>query len=537
MPQILAGKNAAHQALRNSGGRSSIQAMAGLPTGRIGKVYLVGAGPGDPTLITLRAVRCLQQADCVLVDYLVNPKILRHARRSAEILHLGKQHGESRWSQEQINRELVRRGSQGQVVVRLKGGDPLVFGRLAEETRMLVDQGIPFEIVPGITAAFAAGAYAGIPVTHRDLASAVALITGQERSEKSDSALDFHSLAHFPGTLVFYMGVTTADRWSTQLIQAGKPPETPAAIVRCCSLPSQRTVRCRLDQVADRFNETPGIRPPAIVMVGPAVGVEEAFTWFEHRRLFGQTIVVTRPEDQADVLADRLVDEGAEVLIQPAIEIADPPDLAAVDRSIAELAHYAWVVFSSVNGVQHYLDRMLQNGRDLRALGGVKLACIGPGTAEALSRYHLTADLIPEEFRAESLAASLSKHVAGRRVLLVRASRGREVLAQQLSAAGGRVDQVVTYISRDAQHVDPAIHQRLRQGRIDWITVTSSAIARSLANLFGDELRHTRLVSISPITTATLADLGFQVAAEADTYTMEGVVQAILNHARIDPQT
>lgn len=510
--------------------------MENSPTRPVGKVYLVGAGPGDPALITLRAVGCLQQADCVLVDYLVNPQILRHVRSSAELIRLGREHGECRWSQEEINRELVQRGLQGQVVVRLKGGDPLVFGRLAEETRMLVDHGIPFEVVPGITVAFAAGAYAGIPVTHRDLASAVALITGQERSEKSDSSLDFQSLAHFPGTLVFYMGVTTADQWTTQLIQAGKPPETPAAIVRCCSLPNQRTVRCRLDQVTDRLTETPGIRPPAVVIVGQAAGAEEAFAWFEHRPLFGQTIVVTRPAGQADALADRLADQGADVLIQPAIKIGDPPDLAAVDRSIAELANYAWVVFSSANGVRHYLGRILQSGGDLRAFGGVKLACIGPGTAEALSRYYLTADLIPEQFRAEALADCLSAQVAGRRVLLVRASRGREVLAQQLVAAGGLVDQVVTYSSQDVQQVDPAIHRRLRQGQIDWITVTSSAIARSLVRLFGDDLSRTKLASISPITTSTLGELGFKVAAEANTYTMEGVVRAILNHAQIDRQ-
>ena len=510
--------------------------MESSPNRRLGKVYLVGAGPGDPNLITLRAVRCLQQADCVLVDYLVNPRILRHAPQSAEIVRLGRQHGESRWSQEEINQELVRRGSLGQVVVRLKGGDPLVFGRLAEETRMLVDRGIPFEIVPGITVAFAAGAYAGIPVTHSELASAVALITGQERFEKPDSALDFPSLAHFPGTLVFYMGVTTAQQWTTRLIQAGKAPATPAAIVRCCSLPNQRTVRCRLDQVADRLGETPDIRPPAVVIVGPAAGVEEGFTWFEYRPLFGQTIIVTRPEHQADVLADRLADEGADVLIQPAIEICGPSDLVAVDRSIAEIADYAWVVFSSANGVRHYLDRMLHCGRDLRVLGGVKLACIGPGTAQALSRYFLAADLIPERFQAESLAEALSERVAGRRVLLVRASRGREVLAQQLVAAGGRVDQVVAYVSRDAQQVDPTIRKRLRQGQIDWVTVTSSAIARSLAHLFGEDLRHARLVSISPITTATLAELGYQVAAEADTYTMEGVVKAILDRLSADRQ-
>jgi uroporphyrinogen III methyltransferase / synthase len=495
-----------------------------------GKVFLVGAGPGDPGLITLRAVECLQRADCVLYDYLANPQVLRHVRHDAELICLGRHGGERIWTQPEINQELVQRAFQGQTVVRLKGGDPLVFGRLAEETQWLQANRIPFEVVPGITVALAAGAYAGIPVTHRELASAVALITGQEQPGKLDSALDFTALARFPGTLVFYMGVTTAPLWTEELIRAGKPPDTPAAIVRCCSLPHQQTIRCRLDEIADRLNQPNKLRPPAVVIVGQVAAVSETFNWFERRPLFGQTIIVTRPADQAGSLVDRLAELGAELLVQPAIEISDPPDFAPLDRSIEQLNSYDWVVFSSANGVNHFLGRLLDGPRDLRALAGVKLACIGPGTAEALGRYHLRADVIPEQYRAESLAAALTDQVAGRRVLLVRASRGREVLAEQIAAAGGHVEQIVAYDSRDVQQADPAIRSRLSKGQVDWITVTSSAIARSLANLFGEDLRKAKLASISPITSGVLDELGFEPAAEATSYTIDGVVDAMLQN-------
>ncbi|MCH5373103.1 MAG: uroporphyrinogen-III C-methyltransferase, partial [Planctomycetes bacterium] len=430
-----------------------------------GKVYLVGAGPGDPALITLRGVECLRQADVVLYDYLVNPQILKHSRDNAELVCLGRHGGKRTWTQDEVLREMTQRASRGQVVVRLKGGDPSIFGRLSEEASWLADNGIPFQIVPGITAALAAGSYAGIPVTHREMASAVALITGQEQAEKPGTALDFESLARFPGTLVFYMGVTTADRWTTALIRAGKPPETPSAIVRHCSLPNQRTLRCRLDEVAERLSRPHKLRPPVVVIIGQVAGISQALTWFERRALFGRTIVVTRPAEQVSKLADRLSDLGAELLVQPAIEISDPPDFDELDRSLRQLRSYDWIVFSSANGVRYFLERLLCGSGDLRRLADCRLACIGPGTAESLGRYHLRADLLPEEFRAESLAAALAEQASGKRFLLVRASRGREVLAEQIGAAGGEVDQIVAYTSRDVQEADPEILRRLREGR------------------------------------------------------------------------
>lgn len=496
-------------------------------TDRLGKVYLVGGGPGDPGLITLRGSQLLAKADAVLYDYLVNPLILAHANPAAELVCLGR-HGRGRLvPQTEINALLIELSRQGLSVVRLKAGDPIVFARAADEISALDAAGIPYEVVPGITAALAVGSYAGIPLTHGEGASAVALVTGQERAEKASQGLDYTALAAFPGTLVFYMGVTTAPRWTTALILAGKAASTPAAIVRRCSWPDQQTIHCTLGTVADEI-EARKLRPPALVVVGEACSLAWPQGWFVHRPLFGSRVLVTRASSQTLPLATKLTELGADVLVQPAIEIAPPDDLAAVDRVLAELERFDWLVFSSSNGVQALLDRLLLT-RDLRAIVHLKLAAIGPGTADMLARYHLYADVVPEEFRAESLAAALRGEAqAGRRFLLARASRGREVLAEELTAHGGTVEQVVVYSSHDVPQADPEIVDELAQGRIHWVTVTSSAIARSLVRLFGAELRKSRLASISPVTSGALRELGFEPEVEAQAYTIEGLVEAIL---------
>ena len=495
---------------------------------RQGKVYLVGAGPGDPALLTLRGAECLRRADVVLYDYLVNPVLVAHCRTGAEQICLGK-HGSGRiWSQEEINDQLVAHARAGRTVVRLKSGDPAIFARGAEEIERLVREGIEYEIVPGITAALAAGSYAGIPITHRGLASAVALVTGQEGSQKEDQAIDYAALAAFPGTLVFYMGVTTVRHWSAALIAAGKPPETPVAVIRHCSQPDQKTLLTLLAELPQAV-EREKLRPPVIFIIGEVASLAPQYSWFEKRPLFGKKILVTRPANQAAALAAPLAEQGAEVLFQPAIEISSSGDWGPVDAALLRLSDFDWLVFSSANGVRMLLERLLETRRDLRALGRVKIAAIGSGTAEELLRYHLRADLVPDEFRAESLAGHLAENARGKRFLLARASRGREVLADELAAAGGIVEQVVVYESTDIAVADPHIVELLQAGKIDWVTVTSSAIARSLVRLFGDSLRKTRLASISPITSGTLRELGFEPAAEANEYTMAGVVEAIQN--------
>lgn len=492
----------------------------------LGLVYLVGAGPGDPGLITKRGIDCLARADVVLYDYLVNPLILRHVGDNAEIVCLGR-HGSDRiLSQTEINEQLLAYAQQGLTVVRLKGGDPAIFARGAEEAEVLSANGIPFEIVPGITAALAAGSHAGIPVTHRELASAVAFITGHEQTEAA-SKLDFESLAKFPGTLVFYMGVTTCEEWTAALVEAGKPADTPAAIVRRCSWTDQETILCTLDQVPSELKQR-ALRPPAIVILGEVCQLSGMLSWFEERPLHGQSVLVTRPQEQAFQLCQRLTELGAGCSIQPAISIEPVADWQPIDEALAGIEQFDWLVFSSANGVRFLLERLLAKHGDLRRLSKVKLATIGPRTADELARYHLHSDLAPEQYRAEALAEALSADAPGNKFLLASASRGRKVLPEQLTAAGGDVSQIVVYESRDISQPDPNILAALTSDKIDWITVTSSAIARSLVAMFGPDLRRAKLASISPVTSATLKELGYEPAVEAVEYTTEGIVQAIL---------
>jgi uroporphyrinogen III methyltransferase/synthase len=493
-----------------------------------GKVYLIGAGPGAAGLITLRGVECLQRADVVLYDYLVNSIILKHAPRHAQTICTGK-HGASRiWAQEEINDRLVQLARDGKTVVRLKGGDPAVFGRVGEEMQHLQRHGIAYEVVPGVTAAFAASSYAGIPITHRGLASAVALITGQEGRGKADPPIDYASLASFPGTLVFYMGVTTVKQWSRALLDGGKPADTPAVIIRRCSLPDQLTVRTTLGELSDQLTPASRIRPPVIVIIGPVASCGENLSWFERRPLFGRTVVVTRPAAQTAPLVDELEELGARVYCQPAIAIEPLNDWSAVDGAIEQLAHFDWLVFSSTNGVDAFFSRLFHSGKDVRALATVRIAAVGPATRDAVSRYHLQVDTQPETFHGEHLAAALEAEVRDRRVLIIRASRGRDVLPQQLADAGAHVTQVVAYHSIDVTVPDAQVTDLLQVGTIDWITVTSSAIARSLHAMFGQLLTRARLVSISPVTSATLRELGLDVAAEAGVATMQGVAAAIV---------
>jgi uroporphyrinogen III methyltransferase/synthase len=496
-----------------------------------GKVTIVGAGPGEPGLITLRGFAALERAEVVLYDYLVNPILLRQAgltgRDDVELVCLGK-HGTGRiLSQVEINEQMITAAQAGKRVVRLKGGDPAIFGRTAEEIEALEAAGIRYEVVPGVTAALAASSVAGIPLTHRLWASSVAFVTGQECCDKEGETLDVASLARFPGTLVFYMGVTSAPKWSAELIRHGKSPETPVAIVRRCSLPAQEIVTTTLGELP-MLLAAGTMRPPAIVIVGEVVRVQSDGSCLAARELFGRTVLVTRPERQATAMIATLSELGAAALVQPAITIGPPSDWGPVDDAIGQLANYDWLVFSSANGVQFFLERILESGSDLRKLGGCRLAAIGPATAEALAEYHLRSDLQPEEYRAEALAEALAGEAQGRRFLLLRASRGREVLADSLTASGGLVEQLVVYQSTDVETADPEIAAALCEGRIDWITVTSSAIARSLAKMLGADLRRARLAAISPLTAEVLTEAGYPPAAVAREYTTDGLLAAIL---------
>lgn len=504
---------------------------------RFGKVYLVGAGPGDPGMLTLRAVEVLRRADVVLYDYLANPAALTFVSPEAETICLGKHGRERIWSQAEIEAAMVDRARQGLFVVRLKGGDPAVFARGAQEMEALRQAGIPWETVPGVTSALAAGSYAGIPVTHSDLASAVALVAGRESNDKPETALDFGALAKFPGTIVIYMGVTTARAWSTALIAEGKDPATPVALVRKCSLPDQSVHRCTLAEVAVRLEGTNKLRPPILAIVGEVAKLGERYDWFSRRPLFGKTVLVARPAAQAAALSAPLAELGAETVPAPAIRIRSLASSQPVQEVIGRLNQFEAIAFSSRNGAEAFAEALTLAGKDARALGVAKLAAIGPGTAAALRQRRLVPDLIAgEPYRAETLAETLLALPGEKPLLLVRASRGRETLAETLRAAGRAVGQIVFYESEDVEAADEAVFSRMRDGEIDYVVATSSMIARSLVRLYGGELRNAKLVSISPLTSQTLAELGYSPAVEAATATMRGIASAILQDAGVDPE-
>ena len=491
-----------------------------------GCVYLIGAGPGDPGLLTLRGAELLKRADVVLYDGLSNSDILAHAPSATHIC-VGK-HGQSRiWTQEEIIAEMLRHARLGSRVARLKGGDPAVFARTAEETEALKAADIRFEIVPGITAALAAGSYAGIPITHRRYASAVALVTGHEEPGKPETSLDWEALARFPGTLVVYMGVTTARVWTSALISSGKPGDTPAAIVRHCSLADQQTIPCRLDEVADKLTPASKLRPPVIVILGEVSRLSETMSWFERRPLFGRMILITRSEQQSGELAEPIRELGATVMEQPAIEIDEPDSWRDVDSLISRVSEFDFLLFSSRNGVLYFFRRLLSLGHDMRCLASVKLGVVGRRTADALNEFHLIADLIPSDFSAASLADLLRPVADGKRFALIRASRGPDTLATLLRQFGGEVTQVIAYSHRDVVEADPLVITKLQRGEIDWITVTSSAIAGSLNRLLGNLLPNAKLASLSPAITQSLVELGLRVSAEAKSATMPSLIEAI----------
>ncbi|TWT72993.1 uroporphyrinogen-III C-methyltransferase [Allorhodopirellula solitaria] len=491
-----------------------------------GFVALVGAGPGHPELLTLRGQYWLGRCDVVLYDGLTNAEMLAHAPQ-AECICVGK-HGQTRiWTQPEIIAETLRHASRGKCVVRLKGGDPAVFARTSEEVEALVEVQIPYEIVPGITAALAAGSYAGIPITHRGIASAVALVTGHEEPGKSKSALDWNALAAFPGTLVIYMGVTTAETWTRALLEAGKPPETPCALIRRCSLPDQQQIACRLDEVVDQLTPASRFRPPVITIVGEVTQLAETMDWFRRRPLHGQSVLVTRPSAQADELARPLAELGANIVRHSVIEVKPPGDWSDVDAAIDRLSSFDSIVFASANGVRYWMGRLLERGLDLRCLAGLRIAAVGSATAAALGEFHLVADVIPDSFDAAGLVAALGASVQDERVLIVRASRGSSLLPDGLRAAGADVQEVVAYQNVDVQSARPDVSEMLRRGEIDWVTVTSSATAENLQRLFGDDLDQCRFAAISPITAEVLAQQGRRVDAVAKTASMPGIVDAI----------
>jgi uroporphyrinogen III methyltransferase / synthase len=511
---------------------------------RGGVVYLVGAGPGDPGLMTVRALELIGSADAIYHDRLIPPGALDGAPEDTELIYVGKAPGKPSVPQEEIGARLIEAAREGKSVVRLKGGDPFVFGRGGEEGEALREAGIEFEVVPGITAGVAATAYAGIPVTHRDDASAVAFVTGHEDPEKDESALDWGALAHFPGTLVFYMGVKRLADNAAALIAAGRGANEPAAAIERGTMDGQRTLVATLGTLAEAV-ERDGVKAPALIVVGPVVGRREELAWLERRPLYGKRVVVTRARAQASGLAARLRDLGAAVVELPAIRIEPRIESDTVKRAIERIGDYSLIVLTSPNGVRLLFEALNTAGLDARALAGPRerqvekaesapageaattVAAIGPGTARALAKHGIRADIVPERFVAESLVEALAEvEVSGKKVLVARAAEARDVIPEHLEGRGAEVDVVALY---ETVREEPGAEAIEAAQSADYVTFTSSSTVRNLTEALGDRFPSgARIVSIGPVTSEAARYAGLEVHLEAARHDIDGLLAALL---------
>jgi uroporphyrinogen III methyltransferase/synthase len=490
-------------------------------------VYLVGAGPGDPGLVTLRALELVRGADAIVYDRLIPGGLLGEARPDADLRYAGKEPGKPSMEQEAINALLVELAREGKDVVRLKGGDPFVFGRGGEEAQALAAAGVPFEVVPAVTAGIAASAYAGIPVTHRDEASAVAFVTGHEDPQKPESALDWDALARFPGTLVFYMGIRQLPEISKRLIDAGRGAGEPAAVVERGTLPGQRSVTGTLSDIAERV-ATAGVKPPAITVVGPVARLADEIAWLERRPLHGRTIAVTRARAQASGLAARLALLGAEVIETPAIRIEARPVDGEVAQAAREIGSFALVCVTSPNGAALLMDAVEAVGGDARSFAGVEVAAIGPGTAAELASRGIRADVVAGVSTAEGLLDALAGYeLDGERVLVARAAEARDALPDGLAERGALVEVVALYDTVAEQLSEAELGA---VARADYVTFTSSSTVRFFLDAIGGHglPNGARVISIGPITSATARELGLDVHAEAERHDIDGLVEAVL---------
>ncbi len=501
----------------------------------VGKVYLIGAGPGDPGLLTLKGRRCLEAADVVVYDYLANEALLAHARPDAERIYVGKRGGDHTLPQDQITARLVAQARAGKTVARLKGGDPFIFGRGGEEAEELRAAGIPFEVVPGVTSAIAAPAYAGIPLTHRDFTSSVAFITGHEDPDQPRSDIAWDKLATGVGTLVFLMGVGNLGEIVAQLTRHGRSPETPVALIRWGTRADQQTVTGVLRDIEARVAAA-RLKPPAIIVVGEVVALREKLRWAEAQPLFGRRIVVTRAREQASALAERLQAEGAEILEFPAIEIVPPEDWGPLDAALARIADYRWILFTSANGVRFFWERLGAAGRDARSLAQARVAAIGPATAEALRAHGIAPDVVPAEFQAEGLLAALAAEpLAGARVLIPRAAEAREVLPAELERRGAAVDVVPAYRTVQSARDAKGLRDLLKAGRVHAVTFTSSSTVTNFCDALGGDdlpalLEGVTIACIGPITAGTARERGLTPHIVCADYTIPALVSALAAH-------
>lgn len=500
-----------------------------------GTVYLVGAGPGDPSLITLRGVECLQRAEVVVYDYLANEQLLCHAPESAERIYAGKIGGRHNQGQDEINSLLVAKARAGKVVVRLKGGDPFVFGRGGEECEALREAGIPFEVVPGVTAAVGASAYAGIPLTHRDITASVAFVTGHEGKDKEESNIDWGRLSLGGGTVVFYMGVTTLRSNMRRMLDHGRSPGTPVALVRWATNPCQQVLVGTLADIADRAEEC-GFKPPAITIVGEVVALREKLQWFERRPLCGTKIVVTRAAEQAGEFSAKLAARGATVLECPTIRLVGPESWQLLDLALRELSSYDWVVLTSGNAVRYFFQRMDALGLDARGLAGCRVCAVGPKTADEIRSFGIKPDLVPTDYKAEGVVEEFSRlDMQGSRVLFPHADKARDVIQRELKRMGAHVDSPVAYRNIFPERLPPETLFALEKRSVDCITFTSSSTVQNLAAMLGEELmldmlKGVAVASIGPITSKSCRDLGLKVDVEPESYTLDALADALEAH-------
>jgi len=496
------------------------------------QVYIIGAGPGDAGLITLKALEALRIADVVVYDNLVNEELLKYTKIGTRFIYAGKKGGDHTLSQEKINSLLVEEAQAGNIVARLKGGDPFIFGRGGEEAEALAARDIIFEIIPGVSSATAVPAYAGIPLTHRGLTSTVAFITGHEDPTKEKSDINWPALAGI-GTLVFLMGVKNISQISDALISNGKEPDAPAALIRRGTTPEQEIITGKLSDIAAKA-QAAQFAPPAILVVGNVVDLRETLQWFEKKPLFGKGIVITRPEKQADDLARLLEKEGAAAIHFPTIKIVPPRDWNSLDEALAKLPTYDWLIFTSANGVHYFFARLLESDKDIRDLRNVKICCIGPATAAQITKKGIKVDLVPEHYIAEGILESFAAtDLQGKRILIPRAARARDILPDGLKKMGACVDVAVTYETVDSGKSREEWDELTAGRRIDVITFTSSSTVTGFVKITGDNYvlpENIKIACIGPVTAATAEKAGLHVDIQQQEYTISGLVKALIDY-------
>jgi uroporphyrinogen III methyltransferase/synthase len=499
-----------------------------MSTTKSGRVYLVGAGPGDLGLVTLRAKECMEHADVIVYDHLANPEMLGWARDDAEIIYAGKKAGEHALSQDEINKLLTEKARAGKEVVRLKGGDPFVFGRGAEEAKAIVDAGIAFEIVPGITSAIAGPAYAGIPVTHRAENSHVTFFTGHEDPSKLESAIDYSALAKLGGTQVMMMGVERLESITREMMGKGVRPDLPVALVRWATTGRQQTLTGTLENIARRAIEAE-FEAPAVAVFGDVVGLRKHLNWYEQRPLSGKRIVVTRTRKQAGALTSQLRVLGADVIELPTIRIDPPTDLREFGELVQDAHTYDWIVFTSPNGVDAFFEMFFKLYDDAREIGSAKIAAIGPATAQRVRDFHLHVDVQPDEFVAEAVVGEFRKQggVENLRILIARAEKARDVLPRELSKLGAIVDEASAYRTVPETRDITGARRRFLEEGADLITFTSSSTVENFLALGLAWPKGIRVASIGPITSKTARDRGLKIDIEARRHDIEGLVEAI----------